>query len=143
MPRQHDRAGQVHPDLIGDRVVVDRIVQQIDPLHDPGIVDQHIQAAVALPDRRGKGQHVVADRYVATDGLDAGVAVLQLPQCHLAAPARDHVGAFPRQAFDECSSDPRAAAAHHDDTAGPILGTRICDRHWLRLEDEATEIRRV
>jgi hypothetical protein len=89
-PGQENGARQIDRDFIDNPSVAHLFVQQVDVLHDPGVVNQDIEPAMAILDRRRQGQHLLRNRDVASDSLDGGVLILEIPERGLVASTRDH-----------------------------------------------------
>lgn len=116
--------GQVHGDLMSDAFVADRLLQQINPFHDAGIVDQYIEHGVKVANGVHERQHIRPRRDVALDRLDRRVFCLQLTKCHVIPPAGEDLGTLESEPDSELPTDPRRATRHHNGAVAPGTASR-------------------
>ena len=113
----------------GDALLTDRPIQQVDLLHDPGIVYQYIDPSVAVLNSLLKRQHIRAYRYVAADRLDSRIPCLEFTERHFIPRACDHLGALGSELYCELATDTRCSASHHSDAVAPRSAFRMQSSH--------------
>ena len=114
---------------MSDAFVADKLLQQINPFHDAGIVDQYIEHAIAVANGLDQRQHIRPHRDVASNRLDRRVFCLQLTKCHVIASAGDDLATLGRKMDCELPTDPRRATRHHNDAVAPGTASRTRISH--------------
>jgi len=107
----------------------DRLIQQITPFHDAGIVDQYIEPGIEVANGLHERQHIRPRRDVALNRLDRRVFCLQLTECHVTPPAGDDLGTLGSEPDCELPTDPRRATRHHNDAVAPGTASRTRVSH--------------
>jgi hypothetical protein len=114
---------------VGNSIVAYRLVQKVDLLHDPRVVYQDIQSAMAILDGRREREYILSNSYIAAESLDYGIFALESPESRLVTPTSNDLCSIGCESFDKRTAYSGIAAGYHGDAVAPHVAFSMFTSH--------------